>query len=95
VTYAADFETKLDDALQAKLASALDIHLTALTLQDKVHLKLYGQGLFPSGDLDALTWGQDELVKALETEVDLQEKVALLGLGKLSADLAYRPLDEI
>ena len=46
VTYAADFESKVDDALKAKLASALEIHATALTLQDKVHLKLYGQGIF-------------------------------------------------
>ena len=42
VTYAGDFETKCDDALRAKLKSALDTHAAALTVQDKVHLKLYG-----------------------------------------------------
>lgn len=92
VTYAADFETKLDDALRAKLAGALHTHITALTVQDKVHLKLYGQGLFTQVDLAALTWGEEELDKA---DVDLQEKVALLGLGRLSAEMAFRPLDEI
>jgi hypothetical protein len=42
VTYAADFEIKIDEALRAKIVGALETHHNALTIQDKVHLKLYG-----------------------------------------------------
>jgi hypothetical protein len=51
--------------LKEKLVGAFDIHASSLTLQDKVHLKLYGRGILPETLLESLNWTQDELAAAL------------------------------